>query len=167
MNNLEAVEAIKRLSKEGKAIKYIRAFLTLEGLEDKLITKLLKEVGVSKSKNSFIDKYKAFLIEASRTEQEALDFINGTNGQEETSNNVKVHKSLYLGYYELAQSVRESVKDSASKPESDDLKKAWDILNAAIKKGKKNRSIHPDKVEYLKNAEITKAYTDFFKKYNG
>ena len=188
------IDKIKELNKEGRATKYIRAYLTMEGYSDKVITGLLKEAGVGRSSSKWTQSNTLnWLGEDARTERELYEKILENDARNEArwvNDRNKVRGLLNAVYSKFTDVFEDPAtpalklliknlsegKTAKAEPEPEPepelnerdaaIKAAWDKLNAAIKKGKKNRSIHPDKVDSLKDAELYKAYEDFFKKYN-
>lgn len=101
MTNSKTVATIKDLALEGKNIKYIRAFLTMEGLSDKEASALLIEADISGKRSSFANDFYDFLAEAERSEEEVEAFIM----DDSTSANVKSHKAHYSNIADLARRI--------------------------------------------------------------
>lgn len=108
MNTKDIIANVKLLSKEGKTIKYIKAFLTLEGLDDAQSKEILEQCGVSGKKVGFADSFYRWLAEAPRSKDEASAYILGEGEFGETSNNVQKHLSHYLNIADLASKIWET-----------------------------------------------------------
>lgn len=63
-----------------------------------------KSAGAGKA--GFASDFYAFLQAGARTEDEARAFIQGTDGNKETSDNVKRHESHYMAIHNLTQAIR-------------------------------------------------------------
>lgn len=149
------------------------------------------ETGKSKSRsNGFQADYFDWLVEASRTEQEARDYIMAEGNSENTKN----HLVGYLNFWALAESVRQGKKISrtfksekagkssaglgedkeqepvweynAAQPYAD-VRSAWETLKREKAKAKPDaRRMHPDKIIKFNNPDLTTAYTQAFQTYN-
>lgn len=76
MNINDIKAALTNLAKEGKTIAYIRAFLTLEGIEGKEATDLLKDLGISRTNNgATYPDILNYLSEEPRTEKEFYEYV--------------------------------------------------------------------------------------------
>lgn len=100
-------EGVKILVRDGAPIKKIRAYLTMEDVTEKRITKIVKTLGGGK-KAGFADGYYAWLSAEKRTMDEASAYILGEGENEPTSDNVKKHLSHYLNIAKLTINVWES-----------------------------------------------------------
>lgn len=149
------------------------------------------ETGKSKTRsNGFQADYFDWLVEASRTEQEARDYIMAEGNSENTKN----HLVGYLNFWALAESVRQGKKvsrtfkaekagkasaglgeDKAQEPVWEynaaqpyvDVRSAWETLKREKAKAKPDaRRMHPDKVIKFGNPDLTTAYTQAFQTYN-
>ena len=137
----------------------------------------------------FADIYYDWLAEASRTEQEAHNYIMSDESQ-----NVHNHLTHYLNIWALAETVRSGHKVSRTisagkaspKPNKEkasaqpkdsweyndadpfaDERSAWENLKRETAKAKPRKSrIHPDKVAKFGNDELTEAYTKAFQVYS-
>lgn len=145
----------------------------------------------SGGRSGFTERFYDWLAEASREEQEAHDYIMGDESQ-----NVRNHLTHYLNIWALAETVRSGQKvvrtisagkaspkasssaehkAKAKEPawEYDvanpyaDVKSAWETLKRTqeSKRPAKNK-VHPDKVSFLNDAELTAAYTQAFQTYS-
>lgn len=68
MSKVANVETVQKLAAEGKATKYIRAVLTIEGLDDKEISALIKEAGIGRNTAGFTQVNTMAFIEGGVTE---------------------------------------------------------------------------------------------------
>lgn len=102
------VTKVKDLAGQGKTIKFIRAFLTLEGYSDAAASDVLKEAGIAGKKRGFADSYYAWLSAEERTKEAAEEYILGAGEYGETSENVKNHLSHYLNIHALTVTIWES-----------------------------------------------------------
>lgn len=75
-----------------------------------------EESGAKTRSNGEINRYRDWLIEESRTEEQAKQFIIAL-GQELESANIIAHMSGYLDEWLLAESVRAKMDESLPKPE--------------------------------------------------
>ncbi len=105
MPNINA--RVEELRAEGLALSKIRATLTLEDYSAKDIAESTK--GLSTVKKGFRAAFHSWLIDAPRTEEEAIEYIDGLGEYGETSDNVRKHKSVYLNEYRLARDIRDSL----------------------------------------------------------
>ncbi len=99
-------ERVQELKAAGHTLSKIRAYLTLDDYPQKDIAEATKGQAV---KQGFRAAFHAWLVEASRTEEEACQYIQGFGEYGETSTNVQKHKSVYLNEYRLAQAIRDSI----------------------------------------------------------
>lgn len=92
----------------GLALGKIRVLLeVVASLSPKEIDEAIEEAGIkAKRSNGFAADYYEYLSLESRTKEEALSFILGTNGNEGTSKNVRAHESHYLNIFELVATIR-------------------------------------------------------------
>ena len=67
-----------------------------------------KPKGTGSGKSGFASEFYAYLAAEPRTEEEARAYIQGTDGNKETSDNVKRHESHYLGIWKLTADIREA-----------------------------------------------------------
>lgn len=180
------IERIEALLNEGLDLKKVRAYLVIEDYKNVDIEAAIKELGLStKAKKGFAAEYYDWLADGIRTEDEVIGFIQGNGEYGETTPNIKKHKSHYLNIWELTVKVRakmhtepssgeSSAEESADEPTAREKKiqAAWDKLTkakAAWAKGKSPRkgTFHPDKVAFLDDDFLTKAYTKFQQEING
>jgi hypothetical protein len=98
---VNTIETILDLNAQNKPIKYIRAYLTMEGYSDKEATELLKEAEIGGKKAGFAVDFYAFLAECERYSDEVKDFILDPNN----SKNVKAHLSHYTNIADLARQI--------------------------------------------------------------
>ena len=183
MNTINARIEELRANDPKITITKIRAYLTIDGYSAKNINSAIKEAdGLSKSKKGFANDYYEWLAVKPRKDWEAEDYIEGDGEYGETTPNIKKHKSHYLNIYNLSKTIWDAKVEVEEEVENPDwpedetgfeeseherkVREAWEKLDKAIKKGKKNKSIHPDKVSGLGDVELTDAYTEFFKEYN-
>ena len=142
----------------------------------------------------FADMYYDWLAEASRTEQEAHDYIMSNESQ-----NVRNHLTHYLNIWALAETVRSGKKvvrtisagkatpkagGSSAKQEAEpkeepkdtweyndaepfaDERSAWENLKRETAKAKPRKTrLHSDKVAKFNNPDLTAAYDKAFKAY--
>jgi len=168
-------DRINELNTNGLTLTKLKAYLTIDGYTNKEVTSALKELGLTGSKpKTFASEYYNYLAIELRSVEDATDYINGLGEFGETSKNVIAHKSHYLNIRELSESIWVS-KGGEVKEETDrdiDIKAAYLLLKRLAKKldsgnsltkAEKNR-IHPDKVSYLEDAELTAAYNDLSKR---
>lgn len=162
-----------------------------KGITAKTLETEWKAAQPEKSKGGprgFADAYYDWLAEASRTEQEAHDYIMGDESQ-----NVRNHLTHYLNIWALAETVRSGKKvvrtigagkaspkpnkeKASAEPEDTweyndadpfaDERSAWENLKRETTKAKprKNR-LHSDKVAKFNNPDLTAAYDKAFKAY--
>ena len=99
----EALVEVQKFNEAGKPIKYIRAYLTLEGIDGKEADAIVKAINPTskRGKGGFAADYYDFLAEKKRTKEEAENYIMGKGEYGETSGNVKNHLSHYLNIWEL------------------------------------------------------------------
>lgn len=134
----------------------------------------------------FADTYYDWLAEASRTEQDAHDYIMSNE-----SANVRNHLTHYLNIWALAETVRSGHKVSRTiassgkavkKEKKAEPKDTWEYNSADpyadVRSAKKTlkdvmggarpakTKVHPDKVAHLNDEELTKMYTDAFQALN-
>ena len=103
MNTL--TNRVVELNEAGLTIAKIRATLTLEDYAAKDITAAIKDASISAVKVGFASEFYAFIAEELRTTEEATAYIMGTDGEKETSKNVKKHLSHYLAIHELSVTI--------------------------------------------------------------
>lgn len=142
----------------------------------------------------FADVYYDWLAEASRTEQEAHDYIMSNESQ-----NVRNHLTHYLNIWALAETVRSGQKvvrtisagkaspkpngsasankeKASAEPEDTweyndadpfaDERSAWENLKRETAKAKPRKTrLHSDKVAKFNNPDLTAAYDKAFKAY--
>lgn len=142
----------------------------------------------------FADMYYDWLAEASRTEQEAHDYIMSNESQ-----NVRNHLTHYLNIWALAETVRSGQKvvrtisagkaspkpngsasankeKASAEPEDTweyndadpfaDERSAWENLKRETAKAKPRKTrLHSDKVAKFNNPDLTAAYDKAFKAY--
>jgi len=168
----ECADRIETLMAMGLEKAKIRATLTLEDYPAKLVTEAFKSLKVSTKAPTFASSYYEFLSTTKRSEAECIGYIQGLGVYDETSSNVKKHQSHYLSIASLAEAIwdaKGSEPEAGAESENDiHIKSAWASLKGAKAKfdnGAKVRrtTFHPDKVSHLNDAELTKAYSDFFK----
>lgn len=131
----------------------------------------------------FAEYYYDWLAESTRTEQEAIELIMSNE-----SKNVQSHLTHYLNIWALAETVRKgskvyrTVKGTSAKRESAaapdeweydaakpyvDIRSAWETLKREQLKSKPSKlKVHPDKVSFLGDDELTAAYTKAFQVYS-
>lgn len=166
-----------------------------KGIAAKALEAAYKEAQPEKTSGGprgFAEVYYDWLAEASRTEQEAHDYIMSNESQ-----NVRNHLTHYLNIWALAETVRsgqkvvrtisagkaspkpnsgasankakEEPKDSWEYNDADpfaDERSAWENLKRETAKAKPRKSrIHPDKVSKFDDAELSAAYTKAFQVY--
>lgn len=109
------LESKEEILASGLALGKIKVLLeVVAGLKPKEIEEAIEEAGIkSKRSNGFASDYYDYLKEEERTEEEALSFILGTEGNEVTSKNVKNHESHYLNIFELVKDVRDSLESNS------------------------------------------------------
>lgn len=140
----------------------------------------------------FAEMYYDWLAEASRTEQEAHDYIMSNESQ-----NVRNHLTHYLNIWALAETVRRGEKvvrtisagKASPKPNKEkasagkenepkdtweyndadpfaDERSAWENLKRETAKAKPRKTrLHSDKVAKFNNPDLTAAYDKAFKAY--
>lgn len=88
---------------EKSAAALIRAYAKKNELE---VFKKAKATGEGAGKAGFAGKFYDFLVaNPTATKEQAVAFIQGTDGNEETSENVKKHQSHYLGIHNLVSRI--------------------------------------------------------------
>ncbi len=168
---MSILNRIEELRNSGLNDKKVRAYLVLEDFSAKDITEAFKSLGGAKKAKGFAAEYYEWLAANPRTTEEATQYIKGTGEFGETSDNVKKHLSHYLNIHSLASTIWESKVEAAPEAEADAetseredaIKAAWDKLKKARAGKRKVKTIHPDKVSYLNDEELTTAYSDYFK----
>lgn len=141
----------------------------------------------------FADQYYDWLAQEARTEQEAHDLIMGNESQnvrnhlthylniwalaETVRSGQKVSRTITAGKASPKASSSAEPKAKAKPKESEweynsaapyeSVKAAWETLRReqASKRPRKT-AVHPDKVSYLNDAELTAAYTKAFQTYS-
>lgn len=141
----------------------------------------------------FADSYYDWLAETTRTEQEAHDLIMGDESQnvrnhlthylniwalaETVRSGQKVSRTITAGKASPKASSSAGPKAKAKQKEPEweynsaapyeSVKAAWETLRReqASKRPRKT-AVHPDKVSYLNDAELTAAYTKAFQTYS-
>ena len=141
----------------------------------------------------FTDYYYSWLAEAPRTEQEAYDYVMSNESQnvrnylthhlniwalaESIRQGKKVFRTISAGKASPKASSSAEPKAKAKPKEPaweynsaapyESVKAAWETLRReqASKRPAKNK-VHPDKVSYLNDAELTAAYTKAFQTYS-
>lgn len=169
MSNI--INRINELKESGLTLAKIKAMLTIEDYTAKEIAQGIKDAGVSIKPKTFASDYYDWLSASIRTKEEATDYILGQGEFGDTSDNTKKHRSHYLNIWELSATIWNSKESVEAEPEasSEDserdakIAEAWEKLARAKKSKRKVRSIHPDKVSYLNDDVLTKAYSDYFK----
>ena len=143
------------------------------------------------SRGGFAEHYYDWLAGGERSEVEAHDYI-----MSDDSENTRRHLTHFLNIWALAETVRRGEKvsrtitagkaspkaSSSAEPKAkakepeweynsaapyESVKAAWETLRReqASKRPAKNK-VHPDKVSYLNDAELTAAYTKAFQTYS-
>ena len=162
-----------------------------KGIAAKALEAAYKEAQPEKTSGGprgFAEVYYDWLAEASRTEQEAHDYIMSNESQ-----NVRNHLTHYLNIWALAETVRRGekvvrtisagkaspkpnkekasaeTKDSWEYNDADpfaDERSAWENLKRETAKAKPRRTrLHSDKVAKFNNPDLTAAYDKAFKAY--
>ena len=162
-----------------------------KGIAAKALEAAYKEAQPEKTSGGprgFAEMYYDWLAEASRTEQEAHDYIMSNESQ-----NVRNHLTHYLNIWALAETVRSGQKvvrtisagkaspkpngGASARKEKDtweyndadpfaDVRSAWENLKRETAKAKPRKSrIHPDKVAKFEDADLSAAYTKAFQVY--
>ena len=182
MNIFNRIDELKEL---GHNTTKIRAFLTIDDFSKKDIDSALKSVNTRKV--GFNAAYLEWLGLAPRNKQEAEDYVNGKGEYGEVSDNIPRFMSRHMGIWELAQTIwNTKMYDEEPEPEGmgapekersqedideehrqETIQAAWDRLKRAkLKPKKQNKNINPDKVSYLNDEELTKAYTEYYKSHS-
>lgn len=163
-----------------------------KGIAAKALEAAYKEAQPEKTSGGprgFTEMYYDWLAEASRTEQEAHDYIMSNESQ-----NVRNHLTHYLNIWALAETVRRGEKvvrtisagkaspkpnggASAKKEPKDtweyndadpfaDERSAWENLKRETAKAKPRKTrLHSDKVAKFEDADLSAAYDKAFKAY--
>lgn len=166
---MSILNRIEELRGNGLNDKKVRAYLVLEDFSAKDITEAFKSLGGAKKAKGFAAEYYEWLAANPRTSEEATQYIKGAGEFGETSDNVKKHLSHYLNIQSLASTIWESKVEVEPEVEAETnereeaIKAAWDKLKKARSAKRKVKTIHPDKVSYLEDEELTTAYSDYFK----
>lgn len=102
--NAKVAELVEKLStNEKSAAALIRAYAKKNELE---VFKKAKGAGTGESKTGFAGTFYQWLIEnPTSTVEQATAYIQGTDGNAETSENVKRHQSHYLAIHRLVNRV--------------------------------------------------------------
>lgn len=111
-------EKLIGFAKEGKPTKYLRAFLTMEGIEDKEATKLLAELGIGRITAGFTQVNTLALLENGITEDELYRTLlaeNAVNEARWVGDRNKIRKVINAVFERLGSPVEE-------KPASESLK---------------------------------------------
>ena len=98
MDIYSIIETLKEMDVANSAI---RAALLKKGFEEDEIDEALP----SKKRVCFANDYFDFLAEFPRSEEDAKSFINGEDGYNETSDNVKKYEKMHLNTWSLAQRI--------------------------------------------------------------
>ena len=185
MTTLTVENAIIRVNKliaDGYESKKIRATLVLEDYPAKVITDAMKACSVrSEPREGFKASFYGWLAEAPRSEAEAKDYLLGNGPYGETSPNIIKNTAAHMAVWKLSVSIWSGKGENVSgAPESDkqdgnsaELEKAKEALRkakSAWAKGtppKNKNAFHPDKVSYLGDEALTRAYTKFFQDITG
>ena len=140
----------------------------------------------------FTDQYYDWLAGEARTEQEAHDLIMGNESQnvrnhlthylniwalaETVRSGVKVSRTISAGKASPKASSSAEPKAKAKKEPAweynsaapyESVKAAWETLRREqASKRPRKAAVHPDKVSYLNDAELTAAYTKAFQTYS-
>lgn len=165
----DAVTRIEGLLSAGVPIKKIRAQLVIEDYPSKVINEAVKALGKVAQRKGFKAAFFDWLAEAPRTKQEATDFINGLDPVfGDTSDDVKRSMSTNINIWNLSVRIwakANSKTESEVNPEVEAARAALNKAKAAWAKGtapKNKNAFHPDKVSYLNDEALTRAYTQFF-----
>ena len=167
-----------------------------KGIAAKELEAAYKEAQPAKSSGGprgFADVYYDWLAESSREEQEAHDYIMGNDSQNVRNHlthylNIWALAETVRRGHKVARTItagKASPKpkaDSAkkAKPEQEkdtweydaanpyrDVRSAWETLERVKKSARPAKTkVHPDKVAYLNDAELTAAYTKAFQIYS-
>lgn len=108
---IKAKEEAEKKEKGSANATFLRAFLVLKGIKDSTEQKgYLEALGFKGAKTNFAKVYYDFLAEKERSFDEAKGFILGSEGYEETSENVRNHLNHYLNIFRLVKEVRDNLK---------------------------------------------------------
>ncbi|MCP4345343.1 MAG: hypothetical protein GY795_07435 [Desulfobacterales bacterium] len=166
---MSILKRIEELRNSGLSDKKVRAYLVLEDFSAKDITEAFKTLGDTNKVLGFKAGFYNWLAEKPRSEAEARGYILGEEGYSETSDNVKKSLSTNLNIWGLSKAIWDAKVEAAPETEAetsereDAIKAAWDKLKKARAGKRKVKTIHPDKVSYLNDEELTAAYSDYFK----
>lgn len=164
---MSILKRIEELRASGLNDKKVRAYLVLDDYSAKDITEAFKALNITSKVLGFKASFYNWLAEEPRSEEEARGYILGEEGYEETSDNVKKSLSTNLNIWGLSKAIWDAKveiepKEGAS-DRGDAIKAAWDKLAKAKASKRKVKTIHPDKVSYLEDEELTTAYSNYFK----